>query len=144
MDPEDMAKKALGNLLANHGLVQDNFGQNNELAASHRDQILGSLTEQGLLSDFEGAKMVSIYAWNPQMGALFFNNGKFLVTYKMASGQPWQLAQTDEWEGNIDPYDLDGIDVSNSNVQLMDPKLFVYTGKDGVVTAAGRMGIYTS
>lgn len=144
MDPEELARKATASLLASHGLVADNLGQDNDLAASHRDQILSSLDEQGALEAVDGASLLTMHAWNPQVAALFFNNGQTVVTFKMAPGQPWQLAQVMPWEGtDADPYDMDTVPTPE-NVQLVEPKVFVYTGKDGEPTAAGRAGTYTS
>ena len=126
--------------------------QDHKLAADFRDQVMTSLDNEDKLRDFGGAasvldqtlaKVVSIHAWNPQVAAVFFDNGLFLVAYKMAPQAEWQVAQTDRWAGDspADPFDMDSMDPGD-HVERVEPKFFLYIDRDGRPTPAGRRGAY--
>ena len=127
--------------------------QDHKMAADFRDAILTSLDEEDKLREFGGnndirlqslATVITIHAWNPQVAAVFFDNGKFLVAYKMGPGMPWQVAQTDTWTGAspADPFDMDSMDPGD-HVQRVDPKFFVFVDRNGQPTKAGKLGLYS-
>jgi len=139
MDPEEMAKNAVANLLKQKGLVADNIGQDNELAKRFRDQILEGVSEAEAFDPVKVERLLTIHAWNPQMGAMFYENNHMAIAYKMEAGAAWQLAGVqDITDAGVDPYDMEGFfpQAEEMGAVIQQPKLFVYVGKDGCDTAA--------
>ena len=136
MDAEELAKKAMANMFANAGIVRDNPGQNNALAKDFRQRVTSSLSEQEQYAPFLSERIMTIHAWNPQYAGIFFENGQFLITYWRGQDNPWEIAGA-QGDHGIDPYELNqSVEALAGQVQMMEPKLFVYVGKDGEDTAA--------
>ena len=116
------------------------------LAARFRDEVLFHLEYRMHLpkaivtAPQVSAAVLTIHAWNRQTAAVFFDNGKFLVAYKLKPKSWWKLSSVETWKGTeADPYDFESID-PGSNVVVKEPKFFVYVTKDGKQTEAGRKG----
>ena len=138
MDPEEMAQKALSNLLNRAGIVKDNFGQDNDMARSFRDEILESLTGHKAFQSLGDRRLLTIHAWNRRMAAMFFEGQQMVVTYQVPSDQPWKLAGIDTFEGDI--YDLQASFPVAKQVNgiIKEPKLFVYIDREGNETACHK------
>ena len=113
---------------------------NPRLAAQFRDEVLFHLEyllylpKAIVTAPQVSATVLTIHAWNRQTAAVFFDNGKFLVAYKLKPKSWWKLASVEDWKGTeADPYDFESID-PGSNVVVKEPKFFVYVTKDGTQT----------
>ena len=119
---------------------------NSSLAASFRDEVIHhlksgrKLSQEFITPSRDVVSVISIHAWNRQVAALFFANGKFIVTYRMGPGSLWEVATVDDWtDTDADPYNFESMD-PGPNVQVIEPKFFVFVTQDGRLTEAGRMG----